>query len=82
MSDLKIVTVLWNGGWDDYEIDLSQIRELTPDEKASLVDGGNAKYFPEISGLWLRGHFLDTHPELGVGDNQAVKIIRHIGGGS
>lgn len=67
------VTILWNAGWDDLEIDLDNIRNLSEPELTERVGD------PFLGkGDWLRCSFLRG---LLKSDVTAVKILRKIASG-
>ena len=65
----RFVSILWAGGWDEYVVDISTIREENEKEQ-------NAKYSPTVDG-YLRGKFGKKICQ----PNQSVKILRHLAGG-
>lgn len=68
----EYVDVSWNGGWDKYVVDLSITRPLTAEEC------GSGRNIPELGDGWLRCSFMrGRDPD----NTEAVKIIRHLGGG-
>lgn len=72
--------ILWAGGWDEYIVDMTMIRDMTPEEIAEGERNVKEGYgLPPLVGNrgWLRGYF--THGV--VANNQCVKIISHLGGG-
>lgn len=72
--------VLWAGGWDDYIVDPTTRRDMTPKEQEAAAKDG---YSPVIAGGWLRCDFsgaLRTTDEAR-DSTQVVKIIEHLGGG-
>jgi hypothetical protein len=75
------VTVLWNGGWDDYLIDLKSLRSMTEDELYTYRSD-NHRYFPTFldsqCGLWLKAWFVTKYKTL---DNGCFRVIQHIAGG-
>ncbi len=74
------VTVLWNGGWDTYVVDPGQVRDLPEeafrDDRYSPIwyDGPNSGYPCWIKCIFLRRHNFG-------GENQGVRVIRHVDGG-
>jgi hypothetical protein len=90
-SDLTILPegqrfcgILWVGGWDDYVLDMTTIRDMTPEEiaegeKAVKSGAGLPPLInkPAEEGKWLRGYFTKDMTD----ENQCVKIVRHLGGG-
>jgi hypothetical protein len=69
------VGVQWSGGHDDYVVDPTIVRNMTDKER---IEVERAKAFPTPGDeRWLRCTFA---PKFG-GDNQVVRIIRHLGGG-
>ena len=80
-----IVSVMWAGGWDEYEIDPVIRRSETPEEAAlemkRIADGWGGT--PEVGCReWLRPKFI--YPVIDrekLDQNKLVKIIRHIRGG-
>jgi len=74
------VTVLWNGGVDIYIVDPNSIRDLTEDEKRDWFTG-NARYFPSVDDIWLKGSFLDSasnQAKIAITDSQCVRILANI----
>lgn len=74
------VFVLWNGGWDSYIVDLTQVCD-TPEKELR----GNSAYFPTWhdgqncgSPCWLKSDFV-RKPWSQPG--KSIKVIRHLGGG-
>lgn len=69
----RMIGILWNGGWDDYIVDLNDVI----DSHESNIQG-NARYWPDIKGegKYLRGSFsrkLDS--------SKSYRIIDKIGSG-
>lgn len=63
--------ILWNGGWDDYVVDPTSVRDMTPEENIPTC-------CPTLGNEpWLRCSFARDYGN----DNQVVKILRHLGGG-
>ncbi|RJQ30288.1 hypothetical protein C4565_00455 [Candidatus Parcubacteria bacterium] len=63
------VSILWAGGWDEYSVDLSTVRDQTESEKNAGTD--------PTPGGWLRGLFAKGL----YGKDQCAKIVRHFAGG-
>ncbi|GEM_PF-5244108 len=79
---LNKVSILWNGGWDDYVVDPSSVREMSPAEKSER------KIWPTIvlpdHTEWLKGTFLESNRNQAVatvGPTQCLRIVRHLAGG-
>jgi hypothetical protein len=71
--NLKTFTILWNGGWDDLEVDLNRTRPLTKEEQQDIN-----KSEPFIEWNCLRMSFL---PQPYYHKGLAVKITRKIASG-
>lgn len=79
-SDVREVTALWAGGWDKYHVDTSQIIEATESELTRYKRGDYSPQFQRGSDDWLLCRFLKGS---GIGtETQAVRVLRHLGGGS
>lgn len=81
-DNYRFVSVSWAGGWDEYVVDVTQVRELTEYEKAEehRIIAAKTGLFPEINrdnGNWLLGRFSRFICQ----DHQCVKIVRRIQGG-
>ena len=88
-------TVLWNGGWDTYLIDLDE----TTDAPSTALEKEWWKHHPdgtftlegkrwlmcrELNHDWYNDKALAPRPEKGIGvqpDSKGVRIIRRIGSG-
>jgi len=70
--DAREVTIVWNGGWDDLEINLDDIRPLT---EAELVERLGD---PFLGSGYLRCSFLKGELE---SSETAVAILRKINSG-
>ncbi len=88
-------TVLWQGGWDKYLIDLGE----TVDAPSTTYEGKwwnshprrtfemNGKLWMscrELNHDWYNDKVLARKPEKGIGvhpDTKGVRIISHLGGG-
>lgn len=68
--------VLWAGGWEEYIIDANTVRDMTIEE-LKKVDNSALPTFEGEKSVWLRCLFSKG---LGNGD-QAVQVLRHLGGG-
>jgi len=84
-------TVLWNGGWDVYLIDINQVVSLPEGKEPKIgslpifvVDGGRYFHSRYLNRDWYRDTVLPLNPASGAGihpDNTGVSILRHLGGG-
>jgi hypothetical protein len=78
---MEKVTVLWNGGWDDYLIDESTIRAMTDLEVLQFTNGPY-RYFPTFESdkkTWIKAWFIGGLDSL---RNQAcIQVLEHLGGG-
>lgn len=76
------VGVTWAGGWDDYMVDPTSCRDMTPDELKQTE--GNGRYSPTVAAAnrsrWLRCDFAGPVFSL-VGPNQVVQITERLGSG-
>lgn len=74
----RFLSVLWNGGWDEYIVDMATVRPLNDEENAEIAAwtkrGGG--WFPDLKG-WVLGHFAK---EL-VGEGNVVKIVSRLASG-
>lgn len=67
---------LWAGGWDDYIVDINTIRPLNENEIATIARDTGKGLSPKQNG-YLLGIFCP----LICTNEQAVKIVSHLGGG-
>lgn len=83
-------TILWAGGWDTYLLDISHIRDLTPEEVADNEwrSARKSAWFPEVNddeGIWVQCIFLTKGLggpiEIGA-EGQCVKVVRRIDHGN
>ena len=88
-------TVLWNGGWDKYLIDLdyttdAPVTALGPDwykhhDNCTFQTAGDLWLLcRELNHSWYDDKVLPIDPEKGWGvhpDTKGVLILRHLGGG-
>lgn len=74
---MRRVTILWNGGSIELEIDPSITRKLSADEKENDLE------YPILGNyMWLRCNFLRVKVgELKGNEDMAVKITRRIRSG-
>jgi hypothetical protein len=75
----KFINVQWAGGWDEYIVDLNEIRFLTNEEKENLLNqrASGRGVNPLIDKNWLFGTFVKKL----INEDQAVKIVKHLAGG-
>ncbi|MBI5126731.1 MAG: hypothetical protein HZA80_03140 [Candidatus Taylorbacteria bacterium] len=88
-------TILWNGGWDDYLVDISE----TTDAPATGIGPDWWKHHPNGTfttpgGWWILCRYLNydqfngnpaiPNPQKGRGvypDTKGIRILKHLGGG-
>lgn len=83
----RFLSVLWAGGWDEYVVDLNDVRDLTPveiEEAAKCRERGGGlspEIYSAVKGkyhaIYIRGVFAKgLLPE-----TQCVRVVRHLAGG-
>lgn len=83
----SVVFVLWNGGWDQYAVDPTQVREISEAE-LQTHEAGNSRYFPDFRAdngtEWIKGKFLSSRQNqnvVAITATQCVRALGHLAGG-
>jgi hypothetical protein len=88
-------TVLWNGGWDTYLVDMNDTADAPPtalvkewweEHPRSLFETENGTWLMcrVLNHSWYNDKVLEHNPTKGWGvhpDIKGVRVLKHLGGG-